>query len=222
MCGRYTIISKPKEISKTFGVEVNVNLIPQYNAVPSYWLPVISDQSPQELSLYRWGLIPNWANDEKFAYKTTNARSESILEKASFKVPIRQKRCLVLANCYFEWQQLQDKSKQPYLIYYEPQRLFAMAGIWDSWIDKNTGEEVKTFSIITTAGNEDVKHLHERMPVILPVEKQQEYLSKNTAIEQIQTLLKPTNLGEMKFMPVSNLVNSPANNDKSVLQPIEL
>lgn len=219
MCGRYTIISKPEKISETFGVEVNVELIPQYNAVPSYYLPVISDQNPHELSLYRWGLIPNWAKNEKFAYKTINARSETILEKASFKVPIRQKRCLVLANCYFEWQQMADKSKQPYLIYCKNQRLFAMAGIWDSWIDKNTGEELRTFSIITTAGNEDTKHLHERMPVILPIEKQKTYISKSTNINEIQTLLKPYDLGEMKFMPVSDLINSPKNNDKSVLEP---
>ena len=93
MCGRYTIVSNSKSVKKEFAVEVAAPIIPQYNAAPSYALPVITNQSPQQLSFLRWGLIPHWAKDIKFGNKTINARSETILEKASFRKPIRTQRC---------------------------------------------------------------------------------------------------------------------------------
>jgi len=220
MCGRYTIISKTKEIAKEFNLRVQTPVAPQYNAAPSYHLPVITAQEPQELSFYRWGLIPHWAKDSKFGYKTINARSETILEKASFKMPIRRQRCLVLANCYFEWQKHPDKTKTPYLIYCMDQRLFAMAGIWDSWLDQATGEKIRSFSIITTPAVPRTQALHERMPAILPKQLRTSYLNNDLPIEQVIAMLQPYRNEQMNAMPVSDLVNSPANNERAVLQPI--
>ena len=220
MCGRYTIVSNSKSIKKEFELEETQALDPQYNAAPSYSLPVITDQSPQKLSFYRWGLVPNWAKDIKFGNKTINARSESILEKASFKMPIRKQRCLVLANCYFEWQNNEDKTKTPHLIYCMDQRLFAMAGVWDRWIDQASGEEIRSFSIITVPAAPRTKPLHERMPAILKPSQRTHYLNPNLTMDQVMALLVPYENAQMNAMPISSLVNSPVNNTKEILQPI--
>lgn len=220
MCGRYTIVSNSKSIKQEFNLEEVQALDPQYNAAPSYSLPVITDQHPKSLSFYRWGLVPSWAKDIKFGNKTTNARSETILEKASFKLPIRKQRCLVLANCYFEWQKHQNNSKTPHLIYCMDQRLFAMAGIWDRWIDQSSGKEVHSFSIITVPATTRTKPLHERMPAILKPSQRASYLNPNLPMEELMMLLQPYEDTQMNAMPLSSLVNSPINNTKEILQPI--
>ena len=219
MCGRYTIVSKADTISQIFGIEVKKTVEPQYNAAPSYNLPVITDAAPHQLSFFRWGLIPSWAKDMKWGHKTINARSETILTKASFKKPIRSQRCLVLANCYFEWQKNNDGSKSPFLIYCMNQRLFAMAGVWDIWHDKENGEKVQSFSIITVPAVKRLENIHERMPAILPRSKAGLYLNKTASIETVSQLLQPYSNEQMNAMPVSHLVNSPTNNSKEILEP---
>lgn len=220
MCGRYTIVSNSKSVKKEFEIEDVAPIQPQYNAAPSYELPVIADNAPNQISLFRWGLIPSWAKDMKFGNKTINARSETILEKASFKTPIRRSRCLVLANCYFEWKKNADNTKTPHLIYCMEQRLFAMAGVWDSWKNKESGEIVNSFSIITVPAVPRLVALHERMPAILPKEQRLKYLNPQTPINEIVDLLQPYQNEQMNAMPVSGLVNSPINNTKEILQPI--
>ncbi|MGB0521471.1 MAG: SOS response-associated peptidase [Flammeovirgaceae bacterium] len=220
MCGRYTIVSNSESVKKEFSLEETSPIQPQYNAAPSYALPVITDVYPQRLSFLRWGLIPNWAKDMKIGNKTINARSETILEKASFRKPIRKQRCLVLANCYFEWKKEADHSKVPHLIYCMNQRLFAMAGIWDNWVNQQSGEVISSFSIITVPAVPRLAELHERMPAILTKAQREAYLNPTTPIEEIIALLVPYENEQMNAMPVSNLVNSPANNTKEILQPI--
>ena len=220
MCGRYTIVSNSSSIKKEFNLEQVQPLHPHYNAVPSYFLPVITAQSPKSLSLFRWGLIPNWAKDMSFGNKTINARSETILEKASFKMPIRRQRCLVLANCYFEWQKKEGKIKVPHLIYCMDQRLFAMAGIWERWTNPSSGEKINSFSIITVPAAPRTQPLHERMPAILKPNQRNSYLDMNLPINEVIDLLQPYENEQMNAMPLADLVNAPINNHKGVLQPI--
>lgn len=220
MCGRYTIVSNSASIKKEFQLDEVQPLEPYYNAVPSYQLPVITSQSSHTVSFFRWGLIPNWAKDRSFGNKTINARSETIQEKASFKMPIRQKRCLVLANCYFEWQKKADGSKIPHLIYCMDQRLFAMAGIWDTWHDPSSKKWVNSFSIITVPAAPRTQVLHERMPAILTPDQRAIYLDSNTVMTEVLSFLQPYENEQMNAMPLGNLVNTPNQNTKEILQPI--
>lgn len=219
MCGRYTMVSNSKSVKEEFALEDVQPIPPQYNAAPSYALPVITNKAPKKLSFMRWGLVPYWAKDLKFGNKTINARSESILEKASFKMPIRRQRCLVLANCYFEWKKDSGNKKTPYLIYCMDQRLFSMAGVWDLWIDQATGEHVNSFSIITVPAVDRLATIHERMPAILNRKNRQLYLDDSSSIDSVIKLLKPYQNEQMNALPISELVNSPANNAKEILQP---
>ncbi len=217
MCGRYAF-AKITEEEKQFMVRYNLPF-PIYNAAPSVYLPVISNLAPTSFVGYRWGLIPHWANDEKIGYKTINARSEAIFETASFKMPIRERRCLVPANCYYEWKKEEDGTKTPYLIYTEDRQLFTMAGVWDEWVNKATGELVRSFSIITTAANSRLEGIHHRMPVIIPVEERQNWLSP-VGEAAIQQYFKAYPNELVNAYPIASAVNSPANNEADILQPV--
>lgn len=204
------------------GASFTFDFLPVYNAAPSMGLPVIANESPNEIVPYRWGLIPFWAKDEKIGYKMINARRETLLEKPSFKTSARKKRCLVLADGYYEWQKLPDKkTKQPYRIQPTDQDLFAFAGIWDEWHDKQTGEVVRSFSVITTQPPENIAHIHDRMPVILEADHQEAWLSDSLKDDDIQALLDGYKGDKMDFYAVSTEVNSPSNNTESVIEPVK-
>lgn len=218
MCGRYTVVTKIEAIEKEFNVAFNVPFDPFYNATPSLPLPVITNSKPHEVQLFNWGLVPHWAKDRKIGYKTINARSEEIITKASFKKPIRSQRCIVLANCYFEWKK-EKSGKTPYVIYCQDQRLFGMAGVWDEWVDQSTGELLQSFSILTTAATPLLEPLHHRMPVILNRDDRSKWLS-NLSLTDVTSMFRQYPQEAMNAYPVDNLVNSPANNTVEILQPI--
>jgi putative SOS response-associated peptidase YedK len=226
MCGRYSISKIQKTIEKaltdSLGATFTFDFSPVYNAAPSMDLPVIVNESPDRIVPYRWGLIPFWAKDEKIGYKMINARRETLLEKPSFKTAARKKRCLVLADGYYEWQKRPDKkTKQPYWIQPTDQDLFAFAGIWDEWTDKQTGEVVRSFSVITTQPPDSIAHIHDRMPVILEADHREAWLSDGLKDDDIQALLDGYKGSKMDFYPVSTEVNSPANNTESVIEPLK-
>lgn len=218
MCGRYTVVTKIEAIEKEFNATFLEDFPPHYNAAPSMRLPVITDQYPDQVQLFRWGLIPNWAKDHKIGYKTINARSEEIVNKPSFRKPIRSQRCLVLANCYFEWKK-QGESKTPHVIYVQDQRLFAMAGVWDEWVDKTSGELVNSFSVLTTAATPLLHPLHHRMPVILTKDQREMWLSK-LSLAEVTAMFRQYPQDLMNAYPIDDLVNSPANNEVDIMQPI--
>jgi len=218
MCGRYTIVTKVEAIEKDFNAQFKLPYAPVYNAVPSMQLPIICSDDPQAIVPARWGLIPFWAKDEKIAFKTINARTEDIISKPSFRKPIRSQRCLVLANCYFEWKKEGDQ-KVPHLIYVQNQRLFAMAGVWDEWLSKETGELIRSFSILTVSATERLHPLHHRMPVILKKSARNRWLSGNLALSQVTAMFEQYSQEKMNAFPVSTLVNSPTNNSADILQP---
>ena len=217
MCGRYSFILEDEMIKERFGITVRSAIYKaRYNCAPGQKLAVISNENPEELSLYRWGLIPFWAKDPKIGYKLINARSESVLEKPSFKNPFRSRRCLVLSDGFYEWKK--DPVKTPFRITRKDGTAFAMAGIWDKWINPE-GEEIRSFSILTTGPNSLMATIHDRMPVILDRETEKEWI-ENTRTEELLEFLKPCPSSSLVAFPVSSLVNSPKNDSPEVVAPI--
>jgi putative SOS response-associated peptidase YedK len=219
MCGRFSIAAPAGPIENRFDVEIGFNYTPRFNCAPTQNLPVISDQDPGKLSLFRWGLIPVWAKDKKIGNNLINARAETIAEKPAFKNSFRRKRCLVPADGFYEWKRTAAKQKTPYRIMMKDESLFAMAGIWDSWKDEGGGI-IHSFSIITTAPNELMRGIHDRMPVILERKDEKTWLQENDQ-DVLNKLLKPFSSEMMKAYPVSTLVNSPANDVPEVMTRVE-
>lgn len=218
MCGRFSFSPLAKIIEDRFDVKVEPGQYkPRYNSAPSQDLAVISNKNPDELSYYKWGLIPFWAKDKKIGNKMINAKAETILEKASFKNPFKRKRCLVLSDGFYEWKKVNPKEKIPYRIKMEDDSLFAMAGIWDTWKNE-AGELINSFAIITTSPNELMENIHARMPVIIEKENEKAWLNE-TDTDFLQSLLKPFPAKKMTAYSISKLVNYPKNDSPEILKP---
>jgi putative SOS response-associated peptidase YedK len=177
------------------------------------YLPVISGEDPERIVLMQWGLIPFWARDKESALsireKTLNARAETLSEKPSFRHCVSAKRCLVLADGFFEWRHVNSRT-YPYYIRLRNHGPFAFAGIWDSWRHPETQEPIKTFSVITTKANALLEKIHntkKRMPVILPKDKERVWLEDHLDKDAVQSLLQPYNANEIEAYPVSKLIN---------------
>lgn len=210
MCGRFSISKEKDEIENRFEIHIDPAMfIKNYNAAPSQILPIITNEEPEIASFHKWGLIPRWAKDENIGNKLINTRRETIAEKPSFRDAAKKRRCLVLADGFYEWQRTGEK--QPYRITLTDESLFAFAGLWDSW-NAPDGREVRTFTIITTEPNELMIPIHNRMPVMLTPENERVWIS-DEPLEEVLHLLKPYEAKEMYAYPVSKRVNSPRNND---------
>ncbi|MCB2409251.1 SOS response-associated peptidase [Hymenobacter lucidus] len=222
MCGRYTFTTPAPVIEQRFEASFRDALPPNYNAAPSQQLPIITNAEPGRVQLFQWGLLPGWVKDVKAAPKPINARAETLPEKPSFRQLLQRRRCLVLADSFYEWQHTASGKgpKTPHRILLRDEQPFAFAGLWDEWLDRASGEVVPTFTIITTEPNELMARLHNRMPVILP-DRQAElaWLDDATSVAQHQQLLQSYPASRMQEYVVSTQVNSPANNDASLLAP---
>lgn len=224
MCGRYTLFAEFDEILDRFDIEVSIDqelYNPSYNIAPSHSvLSVINDGTRNRLGYLRWGFVPTWAKDEKIGYKMINARAETLAEKPSFREAYKHRRCLVVADSFYEWKKGADNSKTPMRITLKSEKLFAMAGIWERWKTPE-GKPLFTCSIITTTSNELMKDIHDRMPVILNKEDEQTWLDpKLDDVSKISHLLKPLPADHMEAYEVSTMVNSPRNNSPQLIQKI--
>ncbi|TSA25108.1 MAG: SOS response-associated peptidase [Bacteroidetes bacterium] len=217
MCGRYSFAIEDELIKERFGVSVRSAIYKaRYNCAPSQELAIISNQDPEELQFFRWGLVPFWARDPSIGNKLINAKVETIAEKPSFKNAFRKRRCLVPADGFYEWKK--NSAKIPFRIIMNDGSLFAMAGIWEKWVS-GEGGVIHSFSIITTEPNELMAPIHNRMPVILLPENEKLWLDdSNEAV--LRELLKPYPADRMTAYPVSKLVNSPKNDVPEVTLPI--
>lgn len=219
MCGRYSFAIDDELIKERFGVTVRSAIYKaRYNCAPTQELAVISNDQPGELQFFHWGLIPFWAKDPSVGNRLINAKAETITEKPSFKNAFRRRRCLVPADGFYEWKR--NGTKIHYRIVLKNGAPFAMAGIWEQW-DHGEGPPVFSFSIITTAPNELMAPIHDRMPVILMPEEEQRWLS-DTDETNLISLLKPYPAERMTAFPVSNLVNSPGNDNPEVIKPLQV
>ena len=216
MCGRFQLSIKGKQMSERFDVEVFDELYkPNYNCAPSQRLPIITNDQPEILSYFNWGLIPYWAKDSKVGFRNINTRAETISEKPSYRESFRKRRCLIPANGFYEWRK--DSNKTPYRIFVKETELFAIAGIWDTW--KSTESKViNSFSIITTNANSIVASIHNRMPVILKPENEQSWLMENDTV-LLNKLLVPYSSHCMGAYSISKKVNSPTNNNGEIIIP---
>lgn len=216
MCGRFQLSVKGSEISERFNVDVFDELYkPSYNCAPGQQLPVITGDRMNQLQFFHWGLIPFWAKDKHIASKLINSRAETVSKKPAFKKAFASRRCLILANGFYEWER--TKAKTPYRFFLENEALFAMAGIWESWKSQQ-GETLHSFSIITTAANNLLKPIHHRMPVILPPQHERLWLEA-APLHQLEELLQPFPPEQMKAYPVSMLVNKVQNNGPELVRP---
>lgn len=185
------------------------NYPPRYNIAPTQMAPVVrlNEEGVRELSLLRWGLIPAWVKDAKMGASLINARAETVVEKPSFRTAFKRRRCLIPADGYFEWEKLSEKEKQPHLIHLPEDRVFAFAGLWEAWVGPD-GTSLQTYSIVTTAAEERMRHLHDRQPLVLRPEEYQPWL---TDLEQATQLLQPAAPVAMEFYPVDPLVGNVKN-----------
>jgi putative SOS response-associated peptidase YedK len=220
MCGRFTRTQSVETISKEFGLE-ELPFEPglSYNVAPAQKVAIIINDGQKRLVMARWGLVPSWAKDISMGNKMINARSETITEKPSYRSAFKKRRCLVVADGFYEWQNVGGE-KRPAYIRLKSGKPFGFAGLYELW-NSPEGEEVTSCSIITTEANELMKPIHERMPVIMPKNREDEWL--NTATEDralLLGLLKPYPSSEMEAYPVSKRVNSPQNNSADCIKPL--
>lgn len=217
MCGRFTQTKSKQDIKKRFKVKkVPDGIESLFNVAPDQSVPAILNENPDEVSLVKWGLLPSWSKEEKSKYSMINARAETLLEKPSYKRLIQKKRCLIIADSFYEWKKV-DGKKTPYRIMMNTGELFAFAGLWDLW--EKDGKVIASCSIITTSPNELVKGIHDRMPVILPQDKEKDWLS-DISVDKAIGLLEPFPENKMKCYEISVKVNNPSNNSSEIIQPV--
>lgn len=219
MCGRFTLTDEIIQLQEQFQFEFDGEYAPRYNIAPGQMiLAVGSNGHRRKGNMLKWGLIPYWAKDEKIGYKMSNARGESIDEKPSFKHAFRKRRCLILADGFYEWKKTEHR-KQPYRFIMKDKKPFAFAGIWETW--KKGDKPVHSCTIITTTPNGVTKDVHDRMPVILPAETHNLWLDPTYEDTQhLKSLLVPFPAEDMEKYPVSTLVNSAKNESAQCMAPL--
>lgn len=225
MCGRY-VLNAPEDLSERFQLRQLTMTIPQsWNVAPSTSQPVIVENrdGEREVRVMTWGLTPRWAKQGsgKKTLAPINARAETLNEKPMFRNLVKNRRCLVPANGFYEWKNMGDH-KQPYYITVPDDPLFAFAGLYDAW--KDDGDNVvASYTIVTTAANEMMRPLHDRMPVILHQDDEEEWLDRSVGdAAQVERLLGPYPGDEMRAVPVSRDVNYVRNNRAELIEAIEI
>ncbi len=221
MCGRYTLSSPTDLLTDLFELDSAPELVPRYNIAPTQEAPVVrlAEESGRTLELLRWGLVPFWAKDPAIGNRMINARSETVAEKPAYRSSFKKRRCLVVADGFYEWQKT-GGPKQPWFFRLQGGQPFALAGLWDRW-DKGEGDSIETFAILTTEPNELLAPVHNRMPVVLAPKEVGTWL--DPTIEdpaKLTPLLDAFPAGEMEGYAVSTFVNSPGNDSPRCIEPI--
>ena len=217
MCGRY--VSK---IDADLERHFNVTKVPfdfsSYNVAPGRDVPVVrqAEIGQRELVLMRWGLIPHWAKEERIGYKMINARVETVASKPAFRQPFKRHRCLIPANGFYEWRKTQS-GKTPYYIHPRDGSIIGFAGLWDIWTNPE-GEPIESCTIITTAANELIKPLHDRMPLIITPDDYGVWLTGN--VDGASDVVRMSSSVPLQAYPVSTRVNKPANDDPGCIERV--
>ena len=219
MCGRFFLILSLQDLIEIFGLEKNGVLEPRYNISPSQSIPVIRRQViGRRLGMLRWGLIPPWAKDPKIGYRTINARSETAATLPSFRAAFRQRRCLIPASGFYEWDK-QSGSRQPYQIHRSDGLPMAFAGLWERWRNPTDQNVIESCTILTIRANREVSRIHDRMPVILEPSDFSLWLDlEEQRPEKLQPLLRPSQNHRLTLQPVSTFVNNPRHEGERCLE----
>jgi putative SOS response-associated peptidase YedK len=224
MCGRFALYSDPFVLARWFGVDSLPDYRPSYNVAPSQAVAIIRQQAGRRsMARVRWGLVPAWSKAAKTGFSTINARAETVASKPAFRAAFRQRRCLVPADGWYEWQALANtQAKQPWFISSQAGKPLALAGLWELWQNPQGGV-LESCSIIVTEANDFMQPIHERMPVILAPASWDDWLSPATKDTQaLHNFLKPYAGNDLTAWPVSVLVNSPRHDSAECLAPINL
>jgi len=222
MCGRFTLTVNPAELQDTFSdYNFPAMFAPRFNIAPTQPVLAIPNDDKLTADFFIWGLIPMWAKDPEIGNRLINARGETLAEKPSFRGSYRHKRCLILADGFYEWKSFGGrKTKTPYYIHMQDRKPFAIAGLWDHW-ESPDGSSIKSCTIITTTPNELMGAIHDRMPVILHPRDYAKWLnSAPQTPENLQPLIKPIPADAMTAHPVSTLVNKATNDSPEMVVPI--
>ena len=219
MCGRFTLTSNLDDLQVRFGFEAG-DLVyqPRYNIAPTQEVLAVTNDGMRRAEYMRWGLVPFWAKDLSVGYKMINAKSETLAERSSFRTAYRKRRCLVLADGFYEWRK-EGKAKFPNYIFLRSHEPFAFAGLWETW-KSPAGETVRSCTIVTTEPNTLIGPIHNRMPVILPDEAEALWLDPLTEDAVVLgPLLTPFPAESMDHYRVSDLVNSAKNQGPECVEP---
>lgn len=219
MCGRFSLFEDINSLKGQFQFEFPEGIDARYNIAPGQDILTVVDQGEgRGGARMRWGLIPFWADDEKIGYRMINARAETVDEKASFKQALKQRRCLILADGFYEWKK-EGKQKHPFRFGLKNKKPFAFAGLWESW--NKGGRSITSCTIITTKPNEVTEKVHDRMPVILPENRIGMWLDHSIDnTDELKKLLVPYEAGEMESYAVSTEINSAKNEGKELIAPL--
>ena len=228
MCGRYGRRADKQRIAEwmqTHDTNVFDDLYfePSYNIAPQSFQPVVRldpETGERELTVMRWGLVPFWSKDGTAAFNTINAKAETVATSPAYREPWKRRRCLVPADWFYEWKKIDEKTKQPYAISLKDGGLIAFAGLWDTWKDKASGEELQTYTILTTDPNELLQLIHSRMPVIVARKDYERWMAPAEPSHLLVDLLKSYPAEEMKAWKVSRAVGNVRNNSLGLIAPM--
>jgi putative SOS response-associated peptidase YedK len=222
LCGRFTLTDPNVGLAVQFGLPQIPDMAPRYNIAPTQPVAAVRVPGPgqaREMVMLHWGLVPFWAKDLKIGAQLINARSETAAEKPSFRAAFLQRRCLVIADGFYEWQK-QNGAKQPYFIRLRHARPFAFAGLWERWEGPGAGP-IESCTLLTTEPNDLIRPLHSRMPAILHPDDYSLWLDPEVRqASLVLPLLRPYPALEMEAYPVSRLVNSPNNDTPQCIEPL--
>jgi len=216
MCGRFAFYSPAAVTAALFGVSGSLDVKPRYNIAPIQYIAAIrnDEEAQAELMSFRWGLVPFWARDPSIGNRMINARAETVAEKPSFRNAYRKRRCLILADGFYEWR-TEGSVKIPYFISLASGEPFAFAGLWENWQSEETGEILETTTIVTTAANDYLSQLHHRMPVVLQPDNALRWLGGDMElIEEVAT-----NAPAFQAWPVGRKVNNARNESPDLNDP---
>lgn len=227
MCGRFTLTQSAKGLAEHFLLDEEFPLVPGYNIAPTQPVPVIraGKTTKREFDYLYWGLIPSWSKDPTIGARMINARSETVAEKPSFRTAFKRRRCLIAADGFYEWQQSSPKKtgakKQPFYFQLQEHQPFGFAGLWEYWHSPDGGE-IESCVILTTAANEQMQPIHDRMPVILSPDDYDLWLDPAVqSPDRLFPLLSPYPAEQMRHYPVSTQVNNPGHDSPDCIVPLE-
>lgn len=223
MCGRYNVSLTGRDLANSLGAELRADSAPPcYNRAPSQHSPVlVQDEGRLCLDMFRWGLIPFWAKDPGIGNRMINARAETLDSKPAFRNAFRRRRCLVPASGFYEWRKTRD-GKVPHWIHPADGAPLTFAGLWEEWSPGADLEPIHSFTIITLGANEFMKQIHDRMPAIIPPEGRGAWLNPQAESEDLANLLRAAPEDLLEAHPISTRVNSPANDDPTLIDPINV